>query len=665
MTIDQSNVNIFEHVPNLRELKAGSGEWHGACPIDGCSADDDGFMTWPATQNYYCRTCGNAGDWIQLIQLSRPGVEFAEALTILGLEDNYRSNGRTKDKPRIHVSNSKVAYQSRAHYAAAQGIPEQVLIDAGFSEIKTYQKRPILEYPTYDSAGYIHLRVRFMDGLDPKYKPVGLDAPSVWYRLQQAIGIRNKQETSLVIVNGELSVLAAQHRQIPAIAKTGGEMKLNSELLAELVKMNPPDKNPEILIALDCDDKGRKTATDIKAQLKELGYEPVVVDLGFADTGDFANFCKLYTKDASNRLKALVEAQIPVSYNAHSAAKDFTKQIINKVAPAGRIIMMPFEPLRALGGDAKFMQPKRLTLIGSMSGHFKTGFCETMIDDFLPRGLRGIMDGQEFDDKDYHLRRILRWSGRTIKGLNKKDDVFLTPVSHDELTLNKMHLQENRDNVPSFMRQAENPFTGKSAKEKLDTISYIEKLVTSWKGHIEYVPPGHMFIEDKIIFMTNWVQEQRATGKAVDFAIFDYIQIMASRSKDIADNAYQYALFLMKQFAIEMNLHVIVVSQVNKQPSKEAKKNNKRLNVEDFSYINDRYANLTIALNFYYAAQTENGEVVKDFNGDTVIERKVLKPSGYNAAVVDVLKNSHGQPAPVRMPVDAKHLRWINSTWGN
>lgn len=639
-------------IANLREMKKDSEEWHGACPF--CSSDDDGFMCWPTTGNYWCRTCGETGFSTQFIMKTQHKT-WHEARAILGVKSNH-SNGKHQ------AVDSELVYKSRAHYAAVKGLPESVFIAAKFSEIETYQGRPAMKYVTYDSDNNIHYRVRFMDGKKPKYKPVGEGVPFVWYRLNQAMGISNKTQKPVVIVNGEVSVLAAQHYNIPAICRTGGEMALTDELIAELQKMYPKSRPREIIIALDCDKKGRDTALVIEKQLKEAKYEPLIIDLGFSDTGDFNDFTRLHTKESAKQLESLVSVHKPISLNMHAASKDFTFNIINRVAPPGKILINPFKTLHRLGGDAEFMHPKRLSLIFSMSGHFKTAFWEAMVDGWVQNGFSGIVDGQEFTSQDYHMRRVLRQVGHTIKGLDKSEDVTLAAIDYRDVVRYQIYLQEQRDKMPNFMRQGVDTFTGTAGKVKLDSLQYVDKFIQSWRGHVEYVP-YIFYLEDRIAFMKDWIIKRRANGGTVEFAVFDYVQLMFARDNDGGIHNYQYCISLMKAFAMEMNVHVIAVSQVNKQPSKDAKKNNKRLMVSDMSYINDNDANLSIALNFYYAAKTdENGAVEIDDNGDAMIERKIL-PSGHNAALVDVLKNSHGQPMATKMPVDATHLRWVDSTW--
>lgn len=654
MTVDQSGILSLARskISNLREIKKSSNEWHGACPV--CSSDDDGFMCWPENGNYWCRSCGATGFPTQFIMWTQ-SKSWHEAQAILGIDNT--SNGKHP------VIDSEIPYTNRAHYAAHLGVPESVLIDAKFKEIATYQNRPAMKYTTYDKEGREWVRMRFMDGKKPKYMPMGKGVPTVWYRLQQAMGMSNKSQKPMVIVNGETSVLVAQHYGIPAICRTGGEMSLTPELLSELQEAYKKSRPRDILIALDCDTKGRTTAKALEVQLSEGKWQPTIIDLGFADKGDFADFCKLHTQTSAKALESLVSALKPLSLNAHDASATFTNYILNAQAPAGKILVNPFRVLHRLGGDAEFMMPKRLTIVMSMSGHGKTAFWESMVDSWLQHGHTGIVDGQEFDADDYHIRRIMRNSGHVVKGLSASEDKRLPTVTYSNITSHKVYLQEKRDKVITALRHGRDMFAGDTGKRRVATFKYADKYTRSWPGHLEYVP--YMpYLEDKIIFMADWISQRRASSKTVEFAVFDYIQLISCSNNLSANNAYQYSLGLMKQFAIQNNVHVIAISQVNKQPSKQAKENNKRLMVSDMSYVNDNDANLTIALNFYYGVQLdEGGKPALDYNGDEIIERKLL-PDGTNAALVDVLKNTHGKVMPTKMICDLAHLRWIDKMWG-
>ena len=638
------------------------GEWHGACPF--CSSTHDAFMCWPDVGNFYCRKCGKEGWNIQFVMWTQ-GKSWSEAQAILGIS----SNGNGKHA----VSNSEIAYVTRKHYADHKSIPESVLIKAKFQEIETYQGRPAMKYPTYDKDGKEWWRVRFMDGKSPKYKPVVvknettgemIKVPAVWYRLQQAKGMSNSAGKPMVTVNGETSVLVAQHYGIPAICKTGGENVLPPHLLSELQVAYENSRPREIYIALDCDEKGVTTAKAIEKQLSEGKWLPTIIDLGFADKGDFADFCKLHTQDSAERLDGLVSASKPLSLNMHEASKSFTSNLVNRIAPEGKILVNPFKVLHHLGGDAEFMHPKRLSYFFSMSGHFKTAFWETIVDSWVQGGFSGIVDGQEFTKEDYHMRRTLRVVGGALQGKGKSKNNKLVAVTYRDVVRFNIHMQEERDNTPVPMRQGLDTFAGANGQSKLDTLVSIDKFVQSWIGHIEYVP-YIFYLEDRIAFMRDWINKRRASGRTVEFAVFDYIQAMFVKSNDGGIHNYQYAAGLMKQFAIEMCIHVIAISQVNTEPSKQAKADNKRLATHDMHFVNENDCNLAIGLNFYYAKQTyDNGIEKTDYSGKPIVDHKILEDTKYIAAIVSVLKNSHGPKGMVQMPCDAKHLRWVDGNWG-
>jgi hypothetical protein len=50
-----------------------------------------------------------------------------------------------------------------------------------------------------------------------------------------------------------------------------------------------------VVIALDCDTKGRTASAKLAAQLQDAGYEPRVVDLNLADKQDAADYLRLHT----------------------------------------------------------------------------------------------------------------------------------------------------------------------------------------------------------------------------------------------------------------------------------------------------------------------------------------------------------------------------------
>lgn len=183
------------------------------------------------------------------------------------------------------VASTKRIYTGIADYAAAHGITPDVLAAAGWMET-VQDGRKALAFKTATGVRY-----RFLDGEKPPYKsPPGYK--SCFYGLKKALEMA--KGAPLVLCNGEVSTVTAQHYGIPAFCVTGGEKKMPPALVEELKAAH----KGALLIAFDCDETGRRAARDVQAQL--AGGAPVqIVDLGLGDAGDLADFCMLHGHDAA------------------------------------------------------------------------------------------------------------------------------------------------------------------------------------------------------------------------------------------------------------------------------------------------------------------------------------------------------------------------------
>lgn len=191
---------------------------------------------------------------------------------------------------RVAVETTKRAYANLEDYARAHGAPAAVFEAAYWSETTT-DNRPALAFKTTNG-----MRYRFLDGNKPPYKsPAGYE--SCWYGLDRAARKAVETGLPLVLVNGEASTVVCQHYGIPAACVTsGGERALSGPLLEQLRK----EYSGRLIIAFDCDEAGRRAAANLAPQL--TGYEVAIVDLGFGDHGDAADWCKLHGQNAASRL---------------------------------------------------------------------------------------------------------------------------------------------------------------------------------------------------------------------------------------------------------------------------------------------------------------------------------------------------------------------------
>jgi hypothetical protein len=190
-------------------------------------------------------------------------------------------------------------YNTRADYAADHGgLADEVFAAAGWSEVKPVWcsmhkiKRPAMVFSTRTGE-----RVRFVDGLAPKYRHLKGGYHKCWYGLERALSIIKAKAVDkpypLVLCNGEASVVAAQHYGVPAVTLGGGAEQTNGlpvELLHELLESH----DGSFLIALDCDNTGRASAQAAAAQLRGAGHEVWAVDLNGHAGFDLANFVHLH-----------------------------------------------------------------------------------------------------------------------------------------------------------------------------------------------------------------------------------------------------------------------------------------------------------------------------------------------------------------------------------
>lgn len=198
--------------------------------------------------------------------------------------------------PRKEAVETKRGYANLGEYAEAHGVTPDVLTAAGWGDRITHQDRPALPFKTATGTRY-----RFIDGEKPYYKSEQ-GYKSCWYGLRRAIDLARAHEQPLIICNGEISTVVAQHYNLAACAVTSGEKTIPNELLSELKGLWQGD----IVIALDCDPKGRDTAQKIRMQLPAAK----VADLGLTRGGDLADFCRLHQQDSIDALKNVIVPEL-------------------------------------------------------------------------------------------------------------------------------------------------------------------------------------------------------------------------------------------------------------------------------------------------------------------------------------------------------------------
>jgi len=302
---------------------------------------------------------------------------------------------------RTPVKDTKTEYRDLQEYAERHGAPVEAFIKARWEQT-TYAGRRALKFDTANGPRY-----RFIDGKDSYTNVSGYK--SCWYGLDRATDKASKGKLPLVLVNGEASVVACAHWGIPAAAVTNsGERILSDDLLKELRSK----WSNQIIIALDCDAKGRKASAELREQLSD--YSTAVVDLNMGTGGDAADLCLMYGEKALSELleRATFNApEPPLPTAAPVAGKTLGSMAVmeevaafyQRVQSGGAKLNIPTGLPnwdKALGGG---LWPG-LNIVAGSQGMGKSTLLNTLCGLWTTAGLRGFIASTEMTPGQWATR---------------------------------------------------------------------------------------------------------------------------------------------------------------------------------------------------------------------------------------------------------------------
>ena len=210
-------------------------------------------------------------------------------------------------------------------YAESHGVTLEALRMAGWA-VGEHQRRPCF---IIDTVGGV--RYRFIDGNKPVFKsPTGYK--QCLYKFPEAVAIATNGGFPLVLCNGEASTVAAQTYGVAAFSVTGGGEKAMPEALLEEVRQA---YTGEIVIAMDCDPKGKQAAAALRTQLRSVGYKVRVVNLGLSNKGDLADYMRLWSADDLYNLEDVYDLEFVAALPTIYSAADMQKE---DVAPVEYIV---------------------------------------------------------------------------------------------------------------------------------------------------------------------------------------------------------------------------------------------------------------------------------------------------------------------------------------
>jgi hypothetical protein len=516
-------------------------------------------------------------------------------------------------KDRVQVENSKRAYEGLADYALRHYSTLESFAAAKWREEIIYG-RPALVYPVQSGT-----RVRFIDEKGG-YSWIGDNTGNCWYGLSRARTLAYEAALPLVLCNGEASTIAALAKGVPAFAGVGGEGAINEAMLEQLVR----EWKGQVLIAFDCDEKGREAATAIQPKIPNS----LIVDLGLSEKGDLADFIGLHDSLAMNALKRIASKQTNEAKESIAEFIDFvsSNELLSRFhefvweAPElfGRVIKMPFASLRQTGGFAELMTTKKIWLIGNVSGGGKTILSETLCDGWNELGYNVLYIGDEWTAMELTGRRIQR----------------ANPSQHP---LSYMDYLRYVDGSREF------------TDSELSSLSLGIRRLRSYTGQTFYMQTSEMFhgvvfLEDIMEAVARKIDILKPVGLRIDIIVLDYLSLYETRGK--ANNLEEYKAGIFKSYCKSLDVLGVTTSQVNKDAEERVIHKGGFLNQNDLFWMRADKGNLISTMNRIYKPriQVEIAENLdrKDWYKPYINENGQPEPTD-NFTIVTV-KNSVSNP---------------------
>jgi hypothetical protein len=565
--------------------------------------------------------------------LDKPGIQA----TLRSAMDGAKSNPRQLDiptngnKPTATTPKANLVlaptYTALEDYAIAHGCPVSAYEDAKWSEQDSPRGKCLLHVPCEDGV----TRVRYLDGESPKWmpiKPPGMEGKITpcWYGFTRAIAMaKASTHKTVVICNGQPSVIAAQYHSIPAIAQTDGEGKLITKPLLKRLKTAISENRLSVILAYDGDDTGREATKKVLEQLQANSIPVKVVHFGGDKGFDLADYCKRWKSQTMTQLQRLAAYSVRVKSDEHKTeglaysmegilANDDDEQT------PGASIAIPFKSFHHLGGYAYMTAPGKLAMIMAPSGHGKTSFMETWADLWLKTGIDVLWYSPEWDAMETHWRRIQRNGGAT----------------YDQIRELVMYRNEEFQGIPKEKR------IGKLLTPELHkkTRQVNQSIVDTWPGKI-FCYRAQRLTETVLGHMSKRLQLQRREGRRVGVAVFDYMQLMRTQQEIAGKNTYEVIGDMLKDWCVENHVFGLVGMQVKKSSGKT----DSLLGMYDAQWVRPDIFNLIVTLNI-----TEQ-EVFSGGIGTGRMEKQEL-------ATANVCKNSTGQIGEVQVRTNFRYLAW-------
>jgi replicative DNA helicase len=533
-----------EHLQKIRSFKG-----MYICPLCGSGTKKNRTPAFSVKgRRWTCFSCAQGGDIVDLIQLTTgctPQEAFQKAEEYAGIMKELQFASRDAGKP--------------AEAKKEEDIMENIIIDTAefIKRCQEYlpQSTRTIEYaekrgitladmqswgwganPDRGDAlvivkddGCYEERVITDDAIIKHYKPKGVSDSLLW-----ADALYDGEGKEVFVVEGPMDAAAIRKAGYPVLALCSTN---NTPKLVELLK-SKPTKN-SLILALDSDEAGRKTAEKALSQLVELGVKAVSLDLW----GKYKDANEYYVQDPEEFTNVLFRAcfdtighfeQEKEVYLEKYSAKSLIKRMLENIAGGKYIpISTGYQNFdEAMEGGIRPV----FYVVGAAPSLGKTTWTLQLADQLSKSGTDIMFFSLEMSEDEvgsksisrisYELSNDIDISLTSQEVLNSEAHIFFGPAKK-KLLEDSLYTYEKENGLHSFIFEGEGCMTVKVIREK---------------------------VEEHIRIM--------GTRPVV---IVDYLQMISSDSDHLTDKQIvDQAVLALKRMSRDLHIPVLTVSSFNR-----------------------------------------------------------------------------------------------------
>ena len=565
-------IDLVEYLENFTELTKQGSQYRGVCPI--CNHGNPQEFVIYNHRSFHCWVCGKSGDIINFVR-AKFNLDFFAAVEKLADELNIDFN-----RDERYIARKKIANQCQLFATNSMKNVNRVydyLKSRNLSDdtIKKFElgANPFgnVTIPFIDENGrYIGCSVRQLND-SPKY--LNSKNNELFTKAEFLFNLRNAKNlltNELFLVEGFFDAMSLDQNQFPAVAYNGSQ--LTKQQLSKLAELHSSFPNVTMILVPDNDGIAypllTKTRKHILKYAPDVPFEVLLLPDGIKDTSDFFlsnskdDFLKLPRKSLD---LFVLEFELK-----NCSSIDAEKKIVEKFSKS-------ISDNLKLIDIAKFLAKRWKIDKNSVCEFLKISQSDAhLIDDFKDP-YQCTLEAQAML-LESNMKYGFDILDNNINGIGRKRDVTFVGAASGvgktyltlQICLNMVCFQKKNAIFFSMEMSAGALYERIIANLLKKTSFEVDRLILAGDPAVEKILDDlkdHLFVVDKnalsVDQLNAYVKEANVKifDGELDVIFIDYIQYMKGCSEyaTLAETAKA-----MKPLAKENNIHVVVLSQLNR-----------------------------------------------------------------------------------------------------